>query len=95
MTTETQKMESPVKVGEKVLIRCVTHYYTGKVEIVTDEEIILSNAAWIADMGRFSEALKNGTLSEVEPYPDGLISINRGAVVDVAPWNHELPRVVK
>ena len=30
------------------------------------------DVAWIADDGRFNEAIAKGTLGEVEPYPDGL-----------------------
>ena len=79
-----------------VFIRTVTHYYTGRVEAVTDSDIVLADAAWIADTGRFSDALKSGEFSEVEPYPDGVLCIvSRGAVLDVSTWDHALPRVRK
>ena len=54
----------------------------------------LDDAAWIADTGRFSDALKNGNLNEVEPYP-GSCFVSAGAVVDVSEWAHELPRTRK
>jgi hypothetical protein len=54
----------------------------------------LSDAAWIADTGRWSAALATGKLSEVEPYPD-LCIVSRAAIVDVAPWLHPLPRDVR
>lgn len=57
-------------------------------------EIVLADAAWIADSGRFSVALATGTLSEVEPYPGECI-VSRGAIVDVSLWAHPLPRVPK
>lgn len=83
--------------GTNVLIRTVTHYYTGHIDDITpDGWIVLSQAAWIADTGRFSTALATGDLNEVEPYPaERPIWINSGAVIDIAPWTHELPRTVK
>lgn len=75
----------------KVFIRTVTHYYTGRVVSVADGFVTLADAAWIADTGRFATALETGTLSEVEPYP-GEVAVAIGAIVDVAPWEHELPR---
>lgn len=89
-----QKAESPLTVGNAVFVRCVTHYYTGRVAEVTAEHVILTDAAWIADTGRFSAALTSSTLGEVEPYPDP-VSIARGAIVDATLWRHALPRAVK
>lgn len=86
--------KSPLSVGNKVFLRTVTHYYTGKILQVTATEIILDDAAWIADTGRFSNALATGVFSEVEPFP-ATISVNRGAFVDATHWPHDLPRAVK
>jgi aspartyl-tRNA(Asn)/glutamyl-tRNA(Gln) amidotransferase subunit B len=41
---------------------------------------VLSDAAWIADTGRFANAMQEGILSEIEPFPN-LVSINRQAIV--------------
>ena len=79
------------KIGETYLIRTVTMYYTGRVIALTDSDIQLEDAAWVADTGRFSDALKKGTLAEVEPYPNGCY-IARDVIVDFAPWTHPLPR---
>lgn len=81
-----------IKVGTKVIIRTVTMTYTGLVEAITDSDIVLSTAAWIADSRRWHDALRDGfeDSAEIEPYPDGCI-VSRGAVVDVSPWVHELP----
>lgn len=87
------KSESPYQVGQSYLIRTVTLYYTGKIKRVTPKEIILEDAAWIADTGRFSDALKTGVLNEIEPM--GEVIIGRGAVVDAARWNHALPQEKK
>lgn len=82
------------KIGDAIFVRTVTHHYTGRLVAVTDADILLDDAAWIADDGRFSEALKTGTLNEIEPYP-GRCCVSRGAIVDWCSWDHALPRTVK
>ena len=78
--------------GKNVFIRTVTHHYTGKVEDVTDTEIVLSTASWIAHDGRFHNAMVDGSLDEVEPYhAETLVRVNRGALVDWSAYRHELP----
>jgi hypothetical protein len=72
----------PWEIGEIYLIRTVTMIDTGKLIEVSDQELVLEDAAWIADTGRFSDALKKAEFSEVEPFPDGKILIGRGSVVD-------------
>ncbi len=99
--TATQSPQAPerhpLKVGSKVFIRTVTSYYTGEVIELTDHEITLVNAAWIADTGRFAQAMATGEFSEVEPYPDTHeVSINRGSISDIVRnWPHPLPRTQK
>jgi hypothetical protein len=83
-------------VGENVFVRTVTCYYTGRLERVTGLAMVLVDAAWVADTGRFHRAMESGELDEVEPYPDGAeVHVMLGAVCDVAPWPAELPREVK
>jgi hypothetical protein len=84
----------PYVVGESVFIRTVTMHFTGRISAVYAGEIVLEDAAWIADSGRFSAALHTGSLSEVEPYP-GKVIVSRASIVDVSPWTHPLPRSVK
>jgi hypothetical protein len=87
---------SPYKIGENYFIRTVTHFNTGKLIRVTSKELVLKDAAWIADTGRFMQAIKDGTLNEVEPYPDGEeVVVGRGAIVDAVIWRHPLPRTQK
>ena len=83
-----------MKVKDRVIIRTVTYHYTGEVVSVDSTWVTLKNAAWVADSGRWSNALKTGELSEVEPYPDEC-TIAVGAIVDWSPWLHALPRDVK
>lgn len=72
----------PYEIGKHYLIRTVTMIDTGRIVAVTNLEIILEDAAWIADTGRFSDALKNCSFSEVEPFPDGQVIVSRSAVID-------------
>lgn len=81
-------------IGKNVFVRTVTHHHTGKLVAVGDRFLHLGDAAWIADDGRFADALKSGVLSEVEPFPgDCYVSI--GALIDVCEWTHDLPRAQK
>lgn len=75
--------------GKKLLIRTVTYFSVGKVEQVKDGFIKLSGASWVADTGRFHDAITKGKLSEVEPV--GEVYVSLGSVVDMFPWEHELP----
>jgi len=87
---------NPYQVGEAVFIRTVTYHYTGRIVAVYPNEIVLMDAAWIADSGRWSEALRTGNLAEVEPYPDGApVVISRASITDATTWAHPLPRIAK
>jgi hypothetical protein len=85
----------PWRVGTAYHIRTVTHHYTGRLVAVYEHELVIDEAAWIADDGRFAAALRTGVLEEIEPYPGGQVIIGRGAVIDASEWVHELPRSVK
>jgi len=89
-------MNHPYKVGENYFIRTVTHHYTGKLIKVHWNELILLDAAWIAEDGRFANAVAEGTYTEVEPFPDGRkVIIGRGTITDACIITHPLPRVQK
>ena len=83
-----------LSVGQKVLIRTVTCYQTGRITHIDDAVVELADAAWIADVGRFSDALASGVLREVEPFA-GPVAVSRGSIVDATVWAHELPRTRK
>jgi len=82
------------QLGQCYFIRTVTYHATGRLESITDTDLVLRDAAWIASSGRFMQAIRDGELSEVEPLPDKMI-ISRGAIVDAFPWTHALPREQK
>ena len=72
----------PYQIGKNYLIRTVTMIQTGKLVAVTNQELVLEDAAWIADTGRFADALVKAEFGEVEPFPDGQVILGRGAIVD-------------
>lgn len=76
-------------IGQQLFIRTVTYYCIGKVEKITGKFLELSTGSWVADSGRFMNAIKEGTLSEVEPTGKMWVSID--SIVDMFPWVHELP----
>ena len=84
----------PWKVGTAYLIRTVTNYWTGRLVAVHSDTLVLEDAAWVADTGRFHQALASGTLSEVEPVclP---VFIGRGSIVDATEWPFKLPMEAK
>lgn len=91
-TSETH----PYKIGKAYFIRTVTHHLVGTLVKVTSKELVLVDASWIADDGRFSNAIKEGNLKEVEPFPDGdEVIIGRGSLIDAVEWKHKLPREQK
>ena len=85
------KVKEALEIGRNYIVRTVTFHYTGKLKAIWDGWLVLSDAAWVADSGRWANALKDGTLNEVEPYVSEVV-INRAAVVDVTLWAHDLPR---
>jgi hypothetical protein len=86
--------EHPYKIGESYLIRTVTMIIIGKLQWVGDLELLFSDAAWIADTGRFHDALKKGTLNEIEPFVDDVI-VGRTTIIDGTKWNFSLLRTQK
>lgn len=72
----------PYNIGKNYLIRTVTMIDAGKLVAVTDQELVLENASWIADTGRWADALKLCSFNEVEPFPEGRVIVGRAAVID-------------
>ena len=89
-TEKTTEKLHPYEIGKNYFIRTVTHHYTGKLVDVFPHELVLSRACWIADDGRFADALKTGNFNEVEPFASDAI-IGRGAIVDACVLMADLP----
>jgi hypothetical protein len=86
----------PFEIGKNYFIRTVTHHLTGKLVEVYPTEIVLVDAAWIADDGRLADALKKGEFDEVEPFPDDLrVIVGRGSIIDAQVFGHKIPRSQK
>jgi hypothetical protein len=82
--------------NKNYFIRTVTHHLVGTLIEVTPKELWLKDVSWIADDGRFMQALRGGNLNEVEPFPDGFeVPVGRGALIDACIWIHPLPREQK
>jgi hypothetical protein len=81
------KKTAPYEIGAIYLFRLATVYDTGRLVAVYPDELVLEDAAWIADTGRFADALRSVEFSEVEPFPDGQVIIGRGAIVDAVKIN--------
>lgn len=75
--------------GKTFFFRTVTYHIVGKVEKVIGQTLELSTASWVADSGRFMDAIKNGSLCEVEPL--GKWFVNFFSVTDFGPWKNPLP----
>lgn len=83
----------PYIIGQNYFIRTVTHAHTGRLVAVHEHELTLEDAAWIADTGRFADAMASGSFSEIEPWPDGVqVIINRQSVIDASILRAALPR---
>lgn len=80
--------------GKPFFFRTVTYHLVGRVvrggvNFRGSTVLQLEDASWVADSGRFMQAIKNGELKEVEPV--GTAFINMGSVTDFFPWRHALP----
>lgn len=74
--------DHPFEIGKKYLIRTVTMIQTGMVKSIRGKFIVLEQAAWIADTGRFSEALEDQEkMKEVEPFKNDAI-VNMDTIID-------------
>lgn len=82
------------KTGKAYFIRTVTMHLIGKVKQISDKELLLDDAVWVADSGRFHNALRDGKLNETEPFINEVI-INRDCIVDATIWQHLIPNEQK
>jgi len=79
----------PFEVGKSYFFRTVTYHLVGKVKQIHGKFIELCDASWVADSGRFMNAIKEASLDEVEPV--GTYFVNSDSIVDAFPWTHKLP----
>jgi hypothetical protein len=77
-------------IGLTVFVRTVTYHWVGKVVKMIGGLLELKDAVWVADSGRWMQAIKDGTLNEYEE--TGRTFVKMDAVVDITPWNHKIPK---
>jgi len=80
-------------IGKKFFFRGVTYHLLGRVKRKVGSFLVLEDASWIADSGRFMQTIMDGVVKEVEPVEEAYINLE--AVVDFFPWKHSLPTVQK
>lgn len=77
-----QSHDHPFVIGEKYLIRTVTMTHTGQVKEIRGKFLVLEQADWIADTGRFSQALEDqDKFNEVEPFKNDAF-VNMDTIID-------------
>jgi hypothetical protein len=87
---------SKYPIGKNVIVRTVTMIYTGRLQEVTDTDLVLIDCSWIPETERFMQFVAEGKVRECEPYPDSLpVFINRGALLDMCELRTDLPRSQK
>ena len=80
-------------IGRCWFIRSVTYHYVGRVVAIfgesPDTTLVLAEASWVADSGRFMQCIATGSLQEVEPV--GTMYVKVSGIIDFFPWRHKLP----
>lgn len=94
LSDDVEQNEMPWGVGDKVFLRTVTHHLTGRVKKIVGKFLVLEDAAWIADNGRFMNFIQEGKANEVEPVMCDVI-VNTDSLIDGYEWRHALPREQK
>ena len=85
--------ELPFIIGKAYLIRTVTFHLLGRIEKVSGDFLVMTDASWVADSGKFSTAITKGELSESEYVGDAIVNLT--AIVDAFPWGHKIPKETK
>lgn len=94
--TGQTKQNHGYPVGKNVIVRTVTMIFTGKLDQVTDTDLVLTQCSWIPETDRYADFVASGKVNECEPYPDDLpVYINRGALLDMCELKTTLPRSQK
>ena len=73
----------PFSIGSFYHVRTVTMAIAGKLKAVHNQELVFSDASWVADSGRFNEYLcDTSKAKENEPFKNDVV-IGRGSIVDM------------
>ncbi len=86
--------QTPFIIGKSYFVRTVTMATVGKLKAVYDEMLVFESASWIADTGRFNDALKKGfhalESAEIELFINDVF-VSRSAIVDATEYTVQLP----
>lgn len=84
------KKEHAFEVGKRYLFQTVTLYWLGTIVGITEGEIVITDAAWVADMGKASSFFGGNDPNESESLPAGKeMILSRGALVAVIEAQHK------
>ena len=95
---KTSNQDFPLEVGTKVYLHTATFAYVGVLVEKGPTYLVLKEASWIADTGRFSAFAKGefDDRSEIEVLPrDSLKVVAVGGLISAMPFLGELPKVSK
>lgn len=75
---------NPFTIGDTWFIRTVTHHLVGELKAVGVQELVLKGGTvmWVADDGRFTQAISKGEFNETEVYGDQDVIVGRGSIID-------------
>jgi len=86
LSAKAASKSHPYEVGKPWFVMTATHYYIGDLVLVTEGELVLENAAWVPETGRFNEFMSGKIQpNELEPCGDVPVIISRGAIIAAMP----------
>ncbi len=77
------------EVGTRVFIRTVAYYYLGEVTEVSEDSVMLKDAYWIPNTGKFGNFLMEGKPELKEKYPMP-VTLNSRLFTDWVVWPHDI-----
>lgn len=90
--TESNCPPIPFIIGKKYIIRTITMINVGRLINIIGNFMILDDASWIADAGRWEECLiKPEGIKISEKYKKPVL-VNVHSIVDATEWELELPK---
>lgn len=97
LSKESTRIQSaiptPIRIGQAYFIRTGTFHDIGVVEAIIGDMLVLKEGtvSWVADSGRFTQAINDGVLEDVEPV-NVRVFVALNSIVDMFEWKHALPR---
>ena len=89
-TQKDQPVDHPFVIGKAYLFRTVTMHLIGMVSGQSGKFLVLKEAVWVSESGRFMNFLA-GDLAGSELEPVGVAYLNIDSLVDAFPWANSIP----